>query len=136
MNFDGFGGLALAVVAGLWLTVLVPSWFKRSQERERGVQSAPRKKQAKPVRVAKRPSIDNFAALARDYAESVEESAIADPRGWERNQLPEPRANLGTLEVAEIAPVASIESARQVAENRKLEQSELDEILRRRRAHG
>jgi hypothetical protein len=38
--------------------------------------------------------------------------------------------------VVELAEVASIETVREIASARKLEQSELDEILRRRRANG
>lgn len=33
MNFNGSGGLVFLVIAGLWLWVFVPSWFKRSEER-------------------------------------------------------------------------------------------------------
>ena len=138
MNFDGFGGLALAVVAGLWLMVFVPSWFKRSQDRDRGIVVQPTrvrksKRSNTPVR---RPSVDNFADLARDYAVQVAPDEAADPRSWQRTELPAPRAFEGTLEVAEIAEVVSFEVAREAAVARKLEQHELDEILRRRRANG
>jgi hypothetical protein len=140
MNFDGFGGLALAVVAGLWLLVFVPSWFKRSQERERGiVSSRPKTSRSKrSVIPARRASVDNFASLARDYAETLDsaKAETVDPRAWQRTELPEPRINQGTLEVVQLAGVMSLESARQVVEARTLEQHELDEILRRRRANG
>jgi hypothetical protein len=140
MNFDGFGGMALAVVAGLWLLVFVPSWFKRAQDRERGVSNhrpsvaRARRRQA-PV---KRASVDNFVALAREFAGESAESAveISDPRAWQRNELPEPRAFMGTLETPELAEVSSLEAVRETVAARKLEQSELDEILRRRRANG
>jgi hypothetical protein len=139
MNFDGFGGMALAVVAGLWLLVFVPSWFKRSQDRERGIFQE-RQKPAKKSRNAsakRRPSVDNFASLARDYAESqVAETETENPRAWERTLLPEPRLNQGTLEVVEFAEVVSLETAREEVATRRLEQHELDEILRRRRANG
>ena len=130
--------MALAVVAGLWLMVFVPSWFKSAQDRERGINKsrAPRAKRAKtPVR---RPSVDNFVALARDYAGETSNKVIesSDTRAWQRNELPEPRANNGTLEVVSWAEVASIEDARENFAARKLEQHELDEILRRRRANG
>lgn len=130
--------MALAVVAGLWLMVFVPSWFKSAQDRERGISQprAARVRRAKaPVR---RPSVDNFVALARDYAEEAAEQVVEpiDPRAWQRNALPEPKANNGTLEVVSLAEVASIDAARQSAAARKLEQHELDEILRRRRANG
>lgn len=134
MNFDGFSGLALAVVAGLWLLVFVPSWFKRAQDRENGFvvtrQKTARnksKKTARPIAVN-----DNFNALARDYSSIVNE--VIEDRGWERQQLPEPTAFNGTLEVVELAEVSSIEEARNAS--KRLEQHELDEILRRRRANG
>jgi hypothetical protein len=140
MNFDGFSGLALAVVAGLWLLVFVPSWFKRAQDRERGIVSdQPRAAKTKRNRApAKRPSVDNFVSLARDYAESNGESAnaISDSRDWERNELPAPTAFNGTLEVVQLAEVATLDEARTQVAARKLEQAELDEILRRRRANG
>lgn len=138
MNFDGFGGLALAVVAGLWLMVFVPSWFKRSQDRDRDIVSD-RPRVRKPKRSSaptRRPSVDNFAELARDYAVQVAPEQVADPRAWQRTELPAPRAFEGTLEVVEIAEVVSFEVAREAAVTRKLEQHELDEILRRRRANG
>lgn len=34
MNFNGAGGLMLLVVAGLWLWVFVPSWVRRSEQKE------------------------------------------------------------------------------------------------------
>ena len=138
MNFDGFGGLALAVVAGLWLLVFVPSWFKRSQERERGIVQRPAKPSKSRQKVQRRPSVDNFARLARDYAESVESevSSPVDSRTWQRTELPEPRLHQGTLEVVEIAEVVSLENARNEVSAKRLEQHELDEILRRRRANG
>lgn len=140
MNFDGFSGLALAVVAGLWLLVFVPSWFKRAQDRERGIISdRPRVEKTKRNRAAaKRPSVDNFASLARDYALSAEGAQLdsTDSRDWERNELPAPTAFNGTLEVVHLAEVASLDEARTQVAARKLEKAELDEILRRRRANG
>ena len=140
MNFDGFSGLALAVVAGLWLLVFVPSWFKRAQDRERGIiREQPRAQKAKRNRAAaKRPSVDNFASLARDYAESVDDRQVelVDQRAWQRNELPAPTTFNGTLEVVKLAEVATLDEARTQVAARKLEQAELDEILRRRRANG
>ena len=132
--------MALAVVAGLWLLVFVPSWFKRAQDRERGIVSErPRAVKAKRNRVpARRPSVDNFVSLARDYAESARadvEDAV-DSRGWQRNELPEPKSFNGTLEVVELAEVSTLDELRTQVAARKLEQSELDEILRRRRANS
>jgi hypothetical protein len=34
MNFNGSGGLMLLIIAGLWVGVFVPSWFKRSEDRQ------------------------------------------------------------------------------------------------------
>jgi hypothetical protein len=34
MNFNGSGGLMFLIIAGLWLWVFIPSWFKRSHERQ------------------------------------------------------------------------------------------------------
>lgn len=132
--------MALAVVAGLWLLVFVPSWFKRAQDRERGISVNPSKvvRSKRAEAPAKRASVDNFVALAREYAGEPEESVseFVDPRAWQRNVLPEPLAFKGTLEVAELAEVSSLEAVRENVSTRKLEQSELDEILRRRRANG
>ena len=132
--------MALAVVAGLWLLVFVPSWFKRSQDRERGIlpsrpKIAKAKRSASPGRM---PSVDNFVSLARDYAETIESevSVSADPRAWQRTELPTPRFHEGTLESVQFADVVSMDAARAEVATRKLEQHELDEILRRRRANG
>jgi hypothetical protein len=136
MNFDGFGGMALAVVAGLWLLVFVPSWFKRAQDRERGISHGLTNRAKRVKAPAKRASVDNFVALAREYAGEPAHAEVSDPRAWQRSELPEPRSFQGTLEVVELAEVASIEPVRENAAARKLEQTELDEILRRRRANG
>lgn len=132
--------MALAVVAGLWLLVFVPSWFKRAQDRERGIVSE-RPRVSKPKRnksPARRPSVDNFVSLARDYAESNEVSATEsiESREWQRRELPAPTTFNGTLEVVQLAEVADLDEVRTQIAARKLEQSELDEILRRRRANG
>ena len=130
--------MALAVVAGLWLLVFVPSWFKRAQDRERGIVT-PRKSstRTKPNKGReRRPSVDNFAALAREYASELEEQAPVDERAWERTELPAPKTFQGTLEVVELAEVTSMDEVRSKVVARKLEQHELDEILRRRRANG
>lgn len=140
MNFEGFSGLALAVVAGLWLLVFVPSWFKSAQDRERGIKNErPRAVKAKRNRApVARPSVDNFVSLARDYAASTGDATavLAESRDWQRRELPEPKSFNGTLEVVHLAEVESLDAARSQVAARKLEQSELDEILRRRRANG
>jgi hypothetical protein len=140
MNFEGFGGLALAVVAGLWLMVFVPSWFKRAQDRDRGVlnERARGSKTKRNQTSGRRPSVDNFAALAREYAAEQEPLKVEESngRGWVRTELPEPKMAKGTLEVVQLAEVSTLDSAREQAAARKLEQHELDEILRRRRANG
>jgi hypothetical protein len=140
MNFDGFSGMALAVVAGLWLLVFVPSWFKGAQDRERGIKvDRPRASKAKRDRSpARRASVDNFVSLAREYAESTNgaDSQVAQSRDWQRSELPVPTTFKGTLEVVQLAEVESLDAVRTQVAARKLEQSELDEILRRRRANG
>jgi ribosomal protein L12E/L44/L45/RPP1/RPP2 len=50
--------------------------------------------------------------------------------------LPAPKTFQGTLEVVELADVTSMDEVRSKVVARKLEQHELDEILRRRRANG
>ena len=138
MDFSGFGGLALAVVAGLWLLVFVPSWFKRSQERERGVFSS----RSKPARsrkvsaISRRVTSDNFTQLAQSLAGEQPIEAAIDERAWVRTELPEPTSFNGSLEVVEFAEVVEFSDVQVQAQARKLEQSELDEILRRRRANG
>lgn len=132
--------MALAVVAGLWLLVFVPSWFKRAQDRERGiVNERPRAMKTKRNRKRpSRPSVDNFVSLARDYAESTDvvASESVETRDWQRSELPAPKAFNGTLEVVELAGVATLDEVRTQVAARKFEQNELDEILRRRRANG
>ena len=138
MDFSGFGGLALAVVAGLWLMVFVPSWFKRSQERERG-SYAPRttkSRSRKVTEISSRITSDNFIELARSLSqEPAQQSAIVE-RAWVRNELPTPTTLNGSIESVEFAKVVEFSEAQTQATSRKLEQSELDEILRRRRANG
>jgi hypothetical protein len=34
MNFNGSGGLMFLIIAGLWVWVFVPSWFKRSEDKQ------------------------------------------------------------------------------------------------------
>jgi hypothetical protein len=82
--------------------------------------------------------VDNFVSLARDYAESNEVSATEsiESREWQRRELPAPTTFNGTLEVVQLAEVATLDEVRTQVAARKLEQSELDEILRRRRANG
>jgi len=40
MNFNGSGGLMFLIIAGLWVWVFVPTWFKRSQEKQQEKTSA------------------------------------------------------------------------------------------------
>jgi hypothetical protein len=137
MNFLGSGGLALAVVAALWILVFVPSWFSRAEEREHRVskraKSATPKLKRSSIRVS---SQQNFDQIVAGFAAAVEAKAEIEDRTWQRTELPAPIVRLGELEVAELAEVVQIEPARQSAEIRKLDQKELDEILRRRRANG
>ena len=137
MNFPGSGGLALAVVAALWILVFVPSWFSRAQEREHGVSkraksSSPKIKRSN-IRVS---SQHDFDRIVSGFVAPLETEASVEDRSWQRTELPAPIVRLGELEVAKLAEVVQIEPARQSAEVKKLDQKELDEILRRRRANG
>jgi hypothetical protein len=63
MNFNGSGGLMFLIIAGLWLWVFIPSWFKRSQERQADKTS--KRQVRREVRVARsmtpRSEISNLA---------------------------------------------------------------------------
>lgn len=63
MNFNGSGGLMFLIIAGLWLWVFIPSWFKRSQERQTVKPSdRQRRLEARAARVAApRSAISNLA---------------------------------------------------------------------------
>jgi hypothetical protein len=54
MNFNGSGGLMFLIIAGLWVWVFVPSWFKRSQDRQ--TDRATTQKVRGEIRVAKNPA--------------------------------------------------------------------------------
>jgi hypothetical protein len=63
MNFNGSGGLMFLIIAGLWLWVFIPSWFKRSQERQTVNPSARQlRREARAARAeAPRSAISNLA---------------------------------------------------------------------------
>jgi hypothetical protein len=71
MNFNGSGGLMFLIIAGLWLWVFIPSWFKRSQERQASKTST--RQVRREVRVARattpRSAISNLAE--RNYRLSM-----------------------------------------------------------------
>ena len=125
----------LLVVAGLWLWVFVPSWFKRSE----GRQESRRTKREKPKSSGVRKTRSNlYTEAAFDLrAASKNEAALeAESRAWQRNSLPAPAQRIGELEVAVLADVVQLPIREQSVPAKSLESAELDAILRRRRANG
>ena len=125
----------LLVVAGLWLWVFVPSWFKRSE----GRQEARRTKREKPKSsgvVTTRSKLYTEAAFDLRVASKSQVVSEAESRGWQRNSLPAPAQRIGELEVAVLAEVVEFEPRKIAAPTKSVESAELDAILRRRRANG
>lgn len=134
MNFNGSGGLMLLVVAGLWLWVFVPSWFKRSEGRQE-VRRAKREKPKSSGAIKTRSNLYTEAAFDLRNAKQKQLVTDAESRAWEPNSLPVPAQRIGELEVAVLAEVVPL-AERKVTVTKSLQSSELDEILRRRRANG
>ena len=135
MNFNGSGGLMLLVVAGLWLWVFVPSWFKRSE----GRQEVRRTKREKPKSMGSnktRSKLYTEAAFDLRSASKSEELTLAEARAWQPNSLPAPAQRIGELEIPVLAEVVSLQDRKITEPAKSLESSELDAILRRRRANG
>ena len=135
MNFNGSGGLMLLVVAGLWLWVFVPSWFKRSE----GRQELRRTKREKPKSSGELKTRSRlYTEAAFDLRSASQELSKSDneTREWQRNSLPAPAQRIGELEVPVLADVVELQSRKTLAPAKSLEPSELDAILRRRRANG
>jgi hypothetical protein len=135
MNFNGSGGLMLLVVAGLWLWVFVPSWFKRSEGRQE-LRRSKREKPKSSGELKTRSKLYTEAAFdlrsaSKELAKSEDES-----RAWQRNSLPAPAQRIGELEVPILAEVVELQNRKILAPAKSLEPSELDAILRRRRANG
>jgi len=135
MNFNGSGGLMLLVVAGLWLWVFVPSWFKRSEGRQE-LRRSKREKPKSSGELKTRSKLYTEAAFdlrsaSKELAKSEDES-----RAWQRNSLPAPAQRIGELEVPTLAEVVELQNRKILAPAKSLEPSELDAILRRRRANG
>jgi len=125
----------LLVVAGLWLWVFVPSWFKRSEGRQE-VRRTKREKPKSSVVNKTRSKLYTEAAFDLRSASKNEELAKTDTRAWERNSLPSPSQRIGELELPVLAEVIALEDRKTVGPAKSLEPSELDAILRRRRANG
>ena len=125
----------LLVVAGLWLWVFVPSWFKRSEGRQE-VRRTKREKPRSSASPKTRSKLYTEAAFDLRAASKNEELARTESRGWQPNSLPAPAQRIGELEVAILADVVELEQRKIVAPAKSLESSELDAILRRRRANG
>jgi hypothetical protein len=125
----------LLVVAGLWLWVFVPSWFKRSE----GRQEARRTKRERPKSsgvLKTRSNLYTEAAFDLRAASKIEAQSESASREWERNSLPTPAQRIGELEIAVLADVVELQNRRASLPAKSLEPSELDAILRRRRANG
>lgn len=125
----------LLVVAGLWLWVFVPSWFKRSE----GRQEVRRSKREKPKSsgVAKtRSKLYTEAAFDLRAASKNEVPLEDNSRAWQPNSLPAPAQRIGELEATVLADVVNLPIRKVAVPAKSLESSELDAILRRRRANG
>lgn len=125
----------LLVVAGLWLWVFVPSWFRRSEGRQE-LRRSKREKPRSSSSVKTRSKLYTEAAYDLRAANADESSSKSDSREWQPNSLPAPAQRIGELEVAVLAEVVELPDRQPVMPARSLESSELDEILRRRRANG
>jgi hypothetical protein len=135
MNFNGSGGLMLLVVAGLWLWVFVPSWFKRSEGRQE-VRRTKREKPKSSGVVKTRSKLYTEAAFDLRAAGKSEVALEDNSRAWQPNSLPAPAQRIGELEVAVLADVVALPIRKVSVPAKSLESAELDAILRRRRANG
>ena len=131
-----FGTVLLsALVAAVFLAVQAPTnpvlWLAAGGSLSVAVLSVIilRKATAKARELISR-SARTRSSIYVETASAVVASVEVDERAWEPNPLPAPRERIGALEVPELAEVISIQPAKQ------LSSSELDEILRRRRANG
>lgn len=135
MNFNGSGGLMLLVVAGLWLWVFVPSWFKRSEGRQE-VRRAKREKPKSSGAPKTRSKLYTEAAFDLRSAKQTQLVTDVESRAWQPISLPAPAQRIGELEVAVLAEVVDLQERKIAKPAKSLESSELDAILRRRRANG
>ena len=124
----------LLVVAGLWLWVFVPSWFKRSEGRQE-VRRAKREKPKSTGAIKTRSKLYTEAAFDLRSAKQNQLASDVESRDWVPNALPTPSQRIGELEVAVLAEVIPL-AEKKIDATKSLQSSELDEILRRRRANG
>jgi hypothetical protein len=67
MNFNGSGGLMFLIIAGLWLWVFIPSWFKRSQERQANKTSGRQVSREAKVALSKAPRSEISTLAERNF---------------------------------------------------------------------
>jgi len=129
MNITSTGGLLLIVVAALWLAVFIPGWVKRNEDRAKQA-SARRSRGETAAKMSYKLRVEEIAAAFEAKQETV------DPRAWQRNPVPAQIVRVGELELPPSAPVIEISQAATARAEVQLSETELNEIMRRRRAVG
>ena len=129
MNISSTGGLLLTVVAALWLAVFIPGWVKRNDDRAKQVRTN-RSRGETAAKMSYKMRVEEIAAAFEAKQELI------DPRAWERTPVPAQIVRVGELELPPSAPVVEISTAANAAAEIQLSESDLNEIMRRRRAVG
>jgi HAMP domain-containing protein len=129
MNISSTGGLLLIVVAALWLAVFIPGWVKRNEDRAKQVRTN-RSRGETAAKMSYKMRVEEIAAAFEAKQELI------DPRAWERTPVPAQIVRVGELELPPSAPVVEISTAANAAAEVQLSESDLNEIMRRRRAVG
>ena len=129
MNISSTGGLLLTVVAALWLAVFIPGWVKRNDDRAKQVRTN-RSRGETAAKMSYKMRVEEIAAAFEAKQELI------DPRAWERTPVPAQIVRVGELELPPSAPVIEISTAANAAAEIQLSESDLNEIMRRRRAVG
>jgi len=129
MNISSTGGLLLIVVAALWLAVFIPGWVKRNEDKAKQA-SSKRSRGQTAARMSYKLRVEEIAAAFEAQQE------VIDPRAWQRTPVPAQIVRIGELELPPSAPVVEISTAASAAAEVKLSETDLNEIMRRRRAVG
>jgi len=129
MNISSTGGLLLIVVAALWLAVFIPGWVKRNDDRAKQARTN-RSRGETAAKMSYKMRVEEIAAAFEAKQELI------DPRAWERTPVPAQIVRVGELELPPSAPVVEISTAANAAAEVQLSESDLNEIMRRRRAVG
>lgn len=129
MNISSTGGLLLIVVAALWLAVFIPGWVKRNDDRAKEVRTN-RSRGETAAKMSYKMRVEEIAAAFEAKQELI------DPRAWERTPVPAQIVRVGELELPPSAPVVEISTTANAAAEVQLSESDLNEIMRRRRAVG